>query len=528
MGIGIRLKVKKSHSVKKTFFLVFIILICAALSGFALGACQHHLLRETSHNKSMHQLDTKGQNHDGGESISEDMPVPSVENTSVSEIDKEAAHVSMRQKWVSSIKQSDAWSTRTQNLQSLSMKAAPLIMPPDQSTAATLKNTFAAMDNLRSETPSERLRLSVFGNSLIASDNIVRAIRESLEHLYGSAGRGFLLMHPQLHKAPRRRTANGSWHWNIHKLVMDDKTKYPKGIGGLVDISEGWKTYSRFHYTDEDRLTVFWWDHPWSPHWNTRMYPTDEFKNTDDYVKQNWPIKLDIQSQNKKKTQRSLGITDVQLVPNTDKVRVGVNGKYGVFFGASLENTNNSGAMVDTMGIIATDAEDWEHVDQDVYIGMMTKLSPTLVVHILGGNEIKKLAFKWKSLEQYQEAIPAWIARSKKAVPNTDCLVVGPPQNIYRPGSPRDYRAARKAGKKTWHTRAEFYDIEPIFREAAALHGCAYLDMYQSMGGEDAFKKLHGQGWLQPDFIHPRRTGLDMMGQLIVDSILNAYAQSSG
>ena len=94
---------------------------------------------------------------------------------------------------------------------------------------------------------------------------------------------------------------------------MDDKTKYPKGIGGLVDISQGWKSYSRFHYTDEDELKVFWWDHPWSPHWNSNIYAKESVRKRADYDKKAWPKKATHKSKNKKTKNRGLAVTEIAL-----------------------------------------------------------------------------------------------------------------------------------------------------------------------------------------------------------------------
>ncbi len=384
--------------------------------------------------------------------------------------------------------------TRNSRLKLLKMKAEALEGQEHlTSFFRSLEDTIEAPLLQKQE---QRTRISVFGNSLIASDNIVRVIRENFQRDFGDAGRGFLLANPQLPKAPRRRTANWSKGWSIHKLVMDDKTRYPKGIGGAVFVSSSGSAFSRYdRLLNHDRVKFFWLDHAYAK----------DIKLVFEHPEGNLLSRLEA------KHKRELRVDTVAIPEGATKVWAKVKGHANVSYGASLER-EGPGMIVDTMGIVATDASDWMKAPDETMLPSFKGLNSDLVIYLHGGNEIKKLAFGWAHLEDYARDIPLFVKRHQEALPGASCLVVGPPQNILRPPS-----------KRAFQTRSQFFTIEKLYRDAARDAGCAYFDIYKSMGSSKAFKRLHQKGWLQPDFVHPRRKGLDLMGQLITDALYNSF-----
>jgi hypothetical protein len=46
------------------------------------------------------------------------------------------------------------------------------------------------------------------------------------------------------------------------------------------------------------------------------------------------------------------------------------------------------------------------------------------------------------------------------------------------------------------------------------------------MGGRGALRRLADEGAVWDDFVHPRGLGLDLLGELVADALLDAYARS--
>ena len=72
-------------------------------------------------------------------------------------------------------------------------------------------------------------------------------------------------------------------------------------------------------------------------------------------------------------------------------------------------------------------------------------------------------------------------------------------------------------------SKREVRDVIEVQKKLAAAKGCAFWDMYQSMGGSGSLARWLDAGMINPDLIHPRAAGGDLLGELMAEALMNAY-----
>jgi lysophospholipase L1-like esterase len=337
-----------------------------------------------------------------------------------------------------------------------------------------------------------RTGIVVFGTSLIAADGITDVIRERLVHRFADAGRGLLLADRLADVGPRTRTAAVASGWRPETCASGAPPHTPLGATGVQHVSEG-RAFSRFKLSGEREATIFWGgqpglslrvdDGPWRPI-DTSQEP-----------------------------EQSHGVTRLALEPSDKVLTLRAERDGVVVQGVSLER-GGAGVVLDTLGVPAADARLWLTVDEDNFQRQLAARAPSLVMIMLGGNEAKRISWGRSTTETIERDLRALIARVR-SVNDGACLVVGPIDAVVGPDH-----------DDPWRERPSLRPVIDIERDVAVSEGCAYFDLYEAMGGRGSLRRLAEVGAVWDDLVHPRGRGLDMLGQLIVDALLDGYARS--
>jgi hypothetical protein len=353
-----------------------------------------------------------------------------------------------------------------------------------------LTQTLAAESASTFETPTRHVRVAAIGNSLIASDHITDIVRERLVERFGDGGRGFLLADRMAPYGRRTRAAARAQGLVPYHIALQDPGPHPYGIAGVVHVSQARAT-SRFLTEGAERIRFFWWDHAHAPALT---------------------VSVDGKAMRQIEPEHSgrARIDGEALPPGTKRVDVTV-GQGAVLYGVSLER-DTPGVILDTLGVPAADAGLFLSVDDEIGREQVQALDPALVLFVLGGNEIKRLAWGRKSLEETENEMRALFARFRDDAPQASCLVVGPLENVQGGES-----------EERFGLRRQTLIINDAYRRAAHAHGCAYFDTYAAMGGRGALERLEKVELLHDDLVHPRGPALDVIGELVVDAMLARY-----
>lgn len=339
--------------------------------------------------------------------------------------------------------------------------------------------------------------VAVFGNSLIASDGVTDVVRARLVERFGDGGRGFVLADRMASYGPRDRTAECAWGWRVETTADGEPASAPLGIAGVQHVSDG-PAYSRFDVAGADHATVFWRNVP-----RTRL---------------SWRIDgeawVPLEGSGRGPQQ-----TRLALPPGAAKLELRTADEGAVVQGVALES-QTPGVVLDVFGVPSADAHRWLDTDEALFADQLGARGPDLVMVMLGGNEAKRIAWGSATRDTTEEDLRAFLARTHAAAPRASCLVVGPIDAVVGGAAPPGVEPP----DEPFRQRPQLAAVIDIERRVALEAGCGFFDLYAAMGGQGSLERFDAAGLLHEDLTHPKQKGLDVLGQLVADALLDAYA----
>ncbi len=367
-------------------------------------------------------------------------------------------------------------------------------------TAHALDSFFAALDQAAQK--KGQARITVFGNSLIISDRIVDVWREALQQRFGDAGRGFLYADRQANYGARSRTADEANGLSSFNVVWGERGRHPHGIGGALHVADR-DAQSVFVLDGATRARLFFLDHKRS---------ADLTVTFDDRAPQVVAATHE-------------GPRVVPVPVPAGAARMTVRWPAGsVAYGVSVERPS-PGIILDNISIIGADSTRYLRIDEDIFRAQLPALSPQLVTILLGGNEVKRVAWGGSTLPRVKRDLAKFLQRIQETLPGVPCLVTGPLENVQgaQPTKEKNPEPVAHPWKKRWQTDA----VREVMHEVAVAAGCAYFDTFAAMGGDGALRRLNDKRLLNEDMIHPQGDGLDLLGALLHDALLDEYEQGT-
>lgn len=358
------------------------------------------------------------------------------------------------------------------------------------------------------EQPSSTVqaRIVALGNSLIASDHVTDIVRERLTDRFGDAGRGFLLPDRLSKVAGRRvRTGRGSSSWEINTFAQKKPRMTHFGFSGSHHQSSKKGDAISWAMRGSTDATLFWLSHPGGPE-----------------------IELLVDGQNVATLTTAAAeptsmLKQMMLPAGGKTLRLLAKGKNAVIYGVSLQN-QKAGVSWDTVGVPASDSKIYvQKTSKEIFKSQLAAREPSLVVAMVGGNEVRSMSFGWATLDDVRGWYASFLDRIKEAAPDASCLAV----------APIDAAKATAAGARLT-TRKQVAPVVAMQKEVAFEKGCAFFDLFNAMGGKGALQRFHRKGLIHDDLVHPRGKGGDILGQLFADALFDAYlttpvpANSSG
>lgn len=382
----------------------------------------------------------------------------------------------------------------------LGFSAAPLENPCVEGSEAgctrrALDRFFALLDRAGSREPGAIARVVHYGDSIIASDHITDVVRLRLQERFGSAGKGLLLITRYNARQRRLRTGDGSEGWRAEHIAQGKLADKFFGYTGASFTAERAGAKSVFTDIGSSRVVdVYYLAHgeggPVEIAADGRVVRTFETRLTGAPAEARF-----------ERFELPEGTKTMELTAKAAGVRL---------FGVALE-APVPGVIYESIGVPGTTSEVWQYPDPTGFARQLGHRDPALIVTMLGGNDARTLHQKRRTIEVVEENTRGFLARLRASAPNADCLVV----------SPLDAVEAKTSGEM--RSRPEVPKVIEVQRRAAAAHGCAFWDMYASMGGAGALRKWLDVGLINPDLIHPRATGGDLLGELMAEALMAAF-----
>ncbi len=346
------------------------------------------------------------------------------------------------------------------------------------------------------------VRIVVTGSSLIASDYVTNRIRDGLVEGFGSAGPGFLNVDRSHPKAPKRRAATRAYGWKAYRMNSGHYRASSFGPNGVThhSLSRKRKAYAEFKIRDLEDLQ------DGSGKNCEGEYSAHIFTTT---PKWGGGLSLSLDRQ---------WIDNIGTAPGFHSASFHLDGASAFAIRAKTQRqrvhgvsiqSRRPGVILDTFGIVAADATNLGRVKREIRHNVLSILKPDLLMFILGGNEIIRAQ---RSRKVVRRDLKKRLHDYRTEAPLASCLVVGPIEHVVGGKSRRRFKTKR-------YTQ----EVNAIFKEESHNAGCAYIDVFEAMGGSGAIRSLAKRRMMNGDLIHPRRKGLDLIGDAILRGLKRSY-----
>jgi len=345
-----------------------------------------------------------------------------------------------------------------------------------------LDSFFEGLEALALGQNPKPVRVVHLGDSLIVSDHTTDIIRRRLELRFGSGGRGFLFVdRPTKFSGRKVRTGEASPGWELTRLT-DKGTLGILGFSGVRFLANG-PEQTRYAVGGSRVAELFFQTGP--------QGGTLEVKADDRTVSQILT----------RFAKPDIAFSRVRLPQNTEELVLKTRGGPVAVYGVSLEN-GRPGVVYDSVGIPGATARTFLKAPERAFSVQLARRSPSLVVLMLGGNDAWETSRGRMTLEDVQSDTAALIDRIRAAAPETACLLMAPMES-----------ATRTVGGEL-ETRPLLDEVARIQHEVALSKGCGFWNMREAMGGPGALSRWVDAGLMNPDLIHPRIPGADLLGHL--------------
>jgi lysophospholipase L1-like esterase len=336
------------------------------------------------------------------------------------------------------------------------------------------------------------VRVSWYGDSVVATDAIPGHLRSKLQGALGDGGPGFVFIVPPhrfcSHEAITRSEA-GTWtsHAISTQLVADGLY----GVGGSSAESDDGRSTIKLVNGKITNVDLYYLA---QPHGGKATVLADG---------------SDVLEQDTKADVKTAGYAPIEIKDGAKKIDIEANGRVRLF-GVDLENT--SGAVVDNLGIVSVHVKSFAVHDQDAWAGELAHRGADLIMIMIGANEAQWLGPKDQDTKDYASHYEKILAPIRKGRPDASCLVV----------SPTDQAEAKDGA---YPSRPVMPVLVEAQRTAAKAAGCAFFSTYDWMGGKGSAAKWFAHGLVGSDFQHLSQRGANKLGDAVFEALMAGYAR---
>ncbi len=362
-------------------------------------------------------------------------------------------------------------------------------------TRLNLPHFFSDLSGLEKRSRKTSVRILWLGDSHTAADYLTGALRARLQSRFGAGGPGFVRVgvkpyrHTQVHWA-----CDGPWRVEppqpARRAPFDDGIF---GLGGMRAFPADAPSFASFEVSKGTAHGQLDWE-LWFSLVEGASFRVDLAG-----------VSQIVTPASAKDTLPGSGMTRLLLTGAlSDKLQMTTVSGAPRFYGLTVEGSE-PGLVLDTVGIdgarLAT-ALAWGEASFEAAVRAR---APSLVALAFGTNE----AFDADKVEKYREQYRDLLKRLRRAMPDVDCLIVGPPD----------------ANAVSGGSEPRVSEIDALQHSTAAELGCGYLSQLEIMGGPGSYGKWANK--LPPlargDRLHLTPKGYESVAEVLAQRLLAAY-----
>lgn len=347
---------------------------------------------------------------------------------------------------------------------------------------------YASLESAKAGTLGRALRVSWYGDSVVASDALPGSLRTRLQSELGDGGPGFVYAVP-----PHRfcghtgitRTGGDNWLAYAISTVHTGDGFY--GPGGSSAETRSGTTGFKLQGAGVTTAELYYLAQP----------------SGGNAVLRGDGIEL-VRQSTEAKEKSAAWITATAAKP-VKKIELEARGGKTRVFGVALENA--TGAVVDNFGIVNVNAKTFSTHNQAAYIKQLQRRNADLIIIMIGANEAQWLKVGEKSMRDYQAQYEKVLVPIRQARPDASCLVM----------SPTDEAEPKDSG---YQSRPVIGAIADAQRKAAHAQGCAFYSSYHWMGGSGSAVKWFKKRLISSDMIHLTTAGAQKISGGLFDALM--------
>ncbi len=354
---------------------------------------------------------------------------------------------------------------------------------------------YRAVDTSRKGVLGRPVRVSWYGDSVVADDQLASRLRKRMQDELGVGGPGFVYVVPP-HRFCQHEgiTRSDDDQWRAFAISTHQTGDGLYGPAGSTVETYGGKATIKLV---EGKVT------------DVELYYLAQPKGGDVTVTGDGvPLIGQVTAADAKTAAWASGHNEAGV----KKLQIEAHGNVRLF-GIDLENTR--GAVVDNLGIVSVHAKSFAVNDAAHWAAEIDHRAPDLIMIMIGANEAEWLHPGDTALKEYQGHYEAVLAPLRRARPDATCLVVSPTDQAEEHEG--DYRS-----------RPVMPLLVAAQRAAAHAQGCAFYSTYDWMGGKGSSVKWFRKRLVSSDFQHLSRDGANKMADAMFDALMAGAGRYAG
>jgi hypothetical protein len=360
---------------------------------------------------------------------------------------------------------------------------------PPRCTRWAMDGFYRAIADAKRDKLGRAVRVSWYGDSVIATDAIPGHLRTLLQAELGDGGPGFVYVVP-----PHRfcghdaitRAQGGTWTTHAISTTQTGDGLY--GVGGSTAETEDGRATIKLVAGTASQVELYYLA---QPHGGTATLLADG---------------KPLATAETRADQKRAGYAAASL-DGGKRFELTTSGRVRVF-GLALENPR--GAVVDNLGVVSVNVKSFDVNNAEHFAGELAHRGADLVMIMIGANEAQWLGPTDKDTRDYAQHYGKLLAAVRAGRPDGACLVV----------SPTD-QAEAKDGE--YPSRPVMPVLVAAQREAARAAGCAFYSTYDWMGGKGSAAKWFRTGLVGTDFQHLSRKGANKLAEGVFGALMAGY-----
>jgi hypothetical protein len=366
-------------------------------------------------------------------------------------------------------------------------------IPPIESGAQGLARFYERLARLIRGKLDDHVRIALYGDSNMTRDYISGELRRVLQARHGDGGHGYVAI-------------GKPWSWYEHMDVehgLEPKAwrSFAVSTHAVIDDSYGFGGIAAQSISDGARA----WVHtakPGAPV-GTRASRFDVY-----WLMQPKGGRFEVRADGESLAQIATSAPDFALghrrfeledAPHRVLFAANVGAR---LFGVVLERSE-PGIVVDSLGVGGAKIGQLARMRDEIATAALAKRGYDLVMVLTGATE--------DDADSHDPALEKFIDRHRRALPESSCLVMSPPDFAY--GSARSPRPSKRIGR-----------LGRRKQRIALERGCAFWDFHAAMGGELSIARFAGRGLAWPDLAHLNDAGGALMARRFLHALWRDFA----